>query len=384
VLLDPYGGPHFQRVVAALNAYLEPAWWAEQGFAVVVADGRGTPGRGLAWDRAVHLDLAGPPLEDQVDALHVAAAAHPEMDLSRVAIRGWSFGGYLSALAVLRRPDVFHAAVAGAPVADFGLYDTFYTERYLGRPQEHPDVYERHSLIEEASRLERPLMLVHGFADPADYVTGGALPREQEALARAGYVVLSPDLRGLGTSDPAPDGPPDLDMGSTDDVINAVRALATSGLPTLDGTRLGLLGHSLGGLLVLDVLAAKPGLVKAAAAFAPSGTDLFANMQRYLAPEDPIYQSIVAAHGTPGTKPGYWADVSPRTFVDRVTEPLLIVQGDIDQDVPIEGTRETVAVWQKAGKAVKFVTLKGEDHVFEARWGEAMAAVTAFFAAHLR
>jgi dipeptidyl aminopeptidase/acylaminoacyl peptidase len=228
------------------------------------------------------------------------------------------------------------------------------------------------------------VVLVHGFADPADYVTGGALPREQEALARAGYVVLSPDLRGLGTSDPAPDGPPDLDMGSTDDVINAVRALATSGLPTLDGTRLGLLGHSLGGLLVLDVLAAKPGLVKAAAAFAPSGTDLFANMQRYLAPEDPIYQSIVAAHGTPGTKPGYWADVSPRTFVDRVTEPLLIVQGDIDQDVPIEGTRETVAVWQKAGKAVKFVTLKGEDHVFEARWGEAMAAVTAFFAAHLR
>ena len=120
VLLDPYGGPHFQRVVAALNAYLEPAWWAEQGFAVVVADGRGTPGRGLAWDQAVHLDLAGPPLEDQVDALHAAAAAHPEMDLSRVAIRGWSFGGYLSALAVLRRPDVFHAAVAGAPVADFG------------------------------------------------------------------------------------------------------------------------------------------------------------------------------------------------------------------------------------------------------------------------
>ena len=184
VLLDPYGGPHFQRVVAALNAYLEPAWWAEQGFAVVVADGRGTPGRGLAWDRAVHLDLAGPPLEDQVDALHVAAAAHPEMDLSRVAIRGWSFGGYLSALAVLRRPDVFHAAVAGAPVADFGLYDTFYTERYLGRPQEHPDVYKRHSLIEEASRLERPLMLVHGFAD--DNVVVAHTLKLSNALLEAG------------------------------------------------------------------------------------------------------------------------------------------------------------------------------------------------------
>ena len=228
------------------------------------------------------------------------------------------------------------------------------------------------------------VVLVHGFADPGDYATGGALPREQVALARAGYVVLATDLRGLGSSDPAPSGPPDLDMGSTDDVINAVRALATSGLPTLDGARIGLLGHSLGGLLVLDVLVAEPGLVDAAAAFAPSGTDLFANVQRYLAPDDPIYQSIIGAYGTPETNPGYWADVSPRTFVDRLTEPLLIVQGDVDVDVPIKGTRETVAVWQKAGKAVKFVTLKGEDHVFEARWSEAMAAVTAFFATHLR
>jgi dipeptidyl-peptidase-4 len=184
VLLDPYGGPHFQRVVAALNAYLEPAWWAEQGFAVVVADGRGTPGRGLGWDRAVYHDLAGAPLEDQVDALHAAAAAHPEMDLSRVAIRGWSFGGYLAALAVLRRPDAFHAAVAGAPVADFGLYDTFYTERYLGHPDEHPDVYERHSLIAEAPKLERPLMLVHGFAD--DNVVVAHTLRLSNALLEAG------------------------------------------------------------------------------------------------------------------------------------------------------------------------------------------------------
>ena len=111
-------------------------WFADQGFAVVVIDGRGTPGRGPAWERAIHHDLAGPVLEDQVDGLLALAAEEPRLDLDRVAIRGWSFGGYLAALAVLRRPDVFHAAIAGAPVTDWRLYDTFYTERYLGHPDE--------------------------------------------------------------------------------------------------------------------------------------------------------------------------------------------------------------------------------------------------------
>lgn len=104
VLLDPYGGPAVQRVVAWRDAYLVSQWFADQGFAVIVIDGRGTPGRGAAWDRSVWGDLATPVLDDQVDALHHVAAAHPDLDLGRVAIRGWSFGGYLAALAVLRRP----------------------------------------------------------------------------------------------------------------------------------------------------------------------------------------------------------------------------------------------------------------------------------------
>ena len=98
--MDPYGGPHAQRVVAARNAHLTSQWFAEQGFAVVVVDGRGTPGRGPTFERAVWGDLAGPVLDDQVDALHALAADHPDLDLTRVGIRGWSFGGYLAALAV--------------------------------------------------------------------------------------------------------------------------------------------------------------------------------------------------------------------------------------------------------------------------------------------
>jgi dipeptidyl-peptidase-4 len=165
VLLDPYGGPHHRQVLAARDRFLVSQWFADQGFAVLVTDGRGTPGRGPAWERAVWRDLAGPVLDDQVEALAAVAADHPELDLGRVAIRGWSFGGYLAALAVLRRPDVFHAAVAGAPVTDWRLYDTHYSERYLGHPAADPEPYRRSSLLADAAKLERPLLLIHGLAD---------------------------------------------------------------------------------------------------------------------------------------------------------------------------------------------------------------------------
>ncbi|XCX52571.1 prolyl oligopeptidase family serine peptidase [Streptomyces phytohabitans] len=169
VLMDPYGGPHGQRVVAAHNAHLTSQWFADQGFAVLVVDGRGTPGYSPAWEKAISRDLADVNLTDQVDALHALAEAYP-LDLSRVGIRGWSYGGLLAGLAVLRRPDVFHAGVVGAPVTDQRLYDTHYTERYLGTPQDDPETYAANSLITDAglSRAaaeHRPMMLIHGLAD---------------------------------------------------------------------------------------------------------------------------------------------------------------------------------------------------------------------------
>lgn len=184
VLMDPYGGPHAQRVLNIRGAYLTSQWFAEQGFAVVVADGRGTPGQGAAHERAVSGDLATPVLADQVTALHAAAAEHPELDLARVGIRGWSFGGYLAALAVLRRPEVFHVGVAGAPVTDWTLYDTHYTERYLGHPDTEPDAYRRSSLLDDVPKLTRPLLLIHGLAD--DNVVAAHTLRLSSALLAAG------------------------------------------------------------------------------------------------------------------------------------------------------------------------------------------------------
>jgi dipeptidyl-peptidase-4 len=235
VLCDPYGGPHAQRVVAARGAFATSQWLAEQGFAVVVADGRGTPGRGPEWDRAVAGDLATPALDDQVEALQAAAEQCGDLDLSRVGIRGWSFGGYLAALAVLRRPDVFHAAIAGAPVTDWRLYDTHYTERYLGQPGESPEVYQRSSLLADAGQLSRPLMLIHGLAD--DNVVVAHSLRLSSALLAAGRPHTVLPLTGV------------THMASQEEVAENLLLLQVDFLHTALGRQVAPVGPATGGAL---------------------------------------------------------------------------------------------------------------------------------------
>ena len=165
IILSPYGGPHSGRSIKSGASFLTEQWLADQGYCVVVADGPGSPSS-PSNEAAIHGDLASGPLAGQVSALQrVADHFGGAVDPGRVGIRGWSFGGYLAALAVMERPDVFHAAVAGAPVTDWSLYDTHYTERYLGMPQSEPDAYSRSSLLARADRLRRPLLLIHGMAD---------------------------------------------------------------------------------------------------------------------------------------------------------------------------------------------------------------------------
>jgi dipeptidyl-peptidase-4 len=185
VLLSPYGGPAMQRVVRVRDAaFCEDQWFAEQGFAVLVTDGRGTPGRGPEWSKSVFGDTLSAPLGDQVDALDAILVRFPDLDRGRVGIRGWSYGGALAAIAVIRRPDVFHAAVSGAAPHDQRLYDTHWRERFLGPPQQNPDGYDRSSTMTEAGRLTRPLLLVHGLAD--DNVVVAHTLRMSAALLAAG------------------------------------------------------------------------------------------------------------------------------------------------------------------------------------------------------
>ena len=186
VIVDVYGGPSHQQVTHTMRPYLLDQWLADQGFIVVAMDGRGTPGHGRDWERAIAGHFGSVPLDDQVAALQALGKTHPEMDLDRVGITGWSFGGYMSALAVLRRPDVFKAGVAGAPVVDWYDYDTCYTERYLGVPGagRWPDAYTEGSLLTYAAGLSRPLLVIHGTADDNVYLRHSL--RLMDALFRSG------------------------------------------------------------------------------------------------------------------------------------------------------------------------------------------------------
>jgi dipeptidyl-peptidase 4 len=204
VLADPYGGAGHQRVTAELEpSCLVSQWFAEQGFAVLVADGSGTPGRGPRWEREVRGDLYGPVLEDQVSALREAARLFPELDLGRAGIRGGSFGGSLAAVAVLRRPDVFRAAVAVAGVTDQRLYNAPWRERFLGHPEVYPEAYEACSLVRAAPELTRPLLLIHGLAD--ENVFPAHTLRFSQALLAAGRpheVLLLPGIGHSVTGSP--------------------------------------------------------------------------------------------------------------------------------------------------------------------------------------
>ncbi len=201
VIVSVYGGPHAQTVSASPSGYLLQQWIADHGFIVVSIDGRGTPSRGRDWERIIKGNLIDVTLNDQVAGLKALGRKYRELDLDRVGIYGWSFGGYFSAMAVMRRPDVFDAGVAGAPVSEWLDYDTHYTERYMGLPDDNAKGYEDSSVLTYAKDLEKPLLIIHGTSDDNVYFShslkmSNALFREgktHDFLALSGFTHMVPD-----------------------------------------------------------------------------------------------------------------------------------------------------------------------------------------------
>jgi dipeptidyl-peptidase-4 len=169
VVLSVYAGPTFKMVHRAPRLSFEDQCLADHGFIVVSVDGRGTPGRDHDFEHATKNNLIDLPLADQVEGLQALGKMVPEMDMARVGVEGWSFGGYFTAMATIRRPDVFKAGAAGAPVVDFADYDTAYTERYLGTPQDDPAGYKASNVLTYAANLSRPLLIMHGLTDDNVY-----------------------------------------------------------------------------------------------------------------------------------------------------------------------------------------------------------------------
>jgi dipeptidyl aminopeptidase/acylaminoacyl peptidase len=231
------------------------------------------------------------------------------------------------------------------------------------------------------------LVLGHGYIDPAVYVNGQGLLREQDYLARRGYAVLHTDYRGHAASDDDPRAELSLRLGYTEDVINAVLAIRRSSLASLDGDRVGLVGRSMGGGVMLNVLTVQPGLVDAAVVFAPVSSDTVDNFDRWIRGDpdrDGLARSIIARHGSPERNPQFWRNVSPRTFFDRVTEPVVIHHGTDDESCPIRWSRATLRALQAAGKDARMFTYPGEHHAFGPQWPTSMRRTVAFLDRQLR
>ncbi|MGE4062002.1 MAG: DPP IV N-terminal domain-containing protein [Rhodospirillaceae bacterium] len=202
VILDVYAGPTSKRVTVTSRSYFLDQWMADQGYVVVRIDNRGTPGYGRDFLRAIRGNFIDIALTDQVEGLKALAAVYPELDLTRVGVSGWSFGGYFAAMATIRRPDIFRAGVAGAPVVTWENYDTHYTERYLGTPQAMPEAYRVSNVTTYAKDLKRPLLIIHGLTDDNVYVQHSL--QLADALFRAGrHYEFMPMLGTHMVNDPA-------------------------------------------------------------------------------------------------------------------------------------------------------------------------------------
>lgn len=198
-VVSVYGGPHKQMVQNSwqTTVAMRAQYLAKQGFLVFSLDNRGSSRRGLNFEGAIKQDMGHIEVDDQVDGVRWLASlglADPE----RVGIYGWSYGGYLSAMCLMRAPETFKAAVAGAPVSCWDGYDTHYTERYMGTPQSNPQGYQGSSLLPHAAGLQGRLLLIHGLIDENVHFRHTA--RLINALIRAGKaydLLLFPDERHM-------------------------------------------------------------------------------------------------------------------------------------------------------------------------------------------
>jgi dipeptidyl-peptidase 4 len=202
VIVDVYGGPRFQAVTDswALRVNLRAQLLAAHGFVVMQVDNRGSARRGVDFESAVAQNLGDIEIRDQVDAVHWLRGREFG-DLARVGIYGWSYGGYMTAMAMVKAPDVFTVGVAGAPVTSWDGYDTGYTERYMGTPESNPDGYRASSVMTYVDRLRGKLLLVHGLLDENVHFRHSA--RLMQALIDAQKpfdVMLYPNERHLPRS----------------------------------------------------------------------------------------------------------------------------------------------------------------------------------------
>ena len=228
------------------------------------------------------------------------------------------------------------------------------------------------------------VVLAHGHVDLDEYTNGATMLRERDYLARHGYVTLHIDYRNHAQSDKDPSNDANLRTGYTVDAINA--GLALKKATYVDPERVAIIGRSMGGGVVYNALVARPGLFRAAVAYSPVSSDSIDNFNRWVR-RDPSRSGaagrVIARLGTPEAQPARWAATSPRSYFDRITDPLLIHHGTADESCPIAWSRETVAALKDEGKDVEFYVYPGQRHTFTTQWPLSIRRTAAFLESHM-
>lgn len=227
------------------------------------------------------------------------------------------------------------------------------------------------------------VILAHGYIDPAVYVTGQGFRREQDSLARNGYAVLHVDYRNHAGSSDDPNSDVSLRLGYAEDVINAALAVRDSGLATLDGTRIGLLGRSMGGSVAFNALVMRPGTFDAVVTYASTSTDPIDNFNRWQRSDPRLRAAIFARYGNPDLDRRGWVEITSSNYFDRITEPVLMFHGTRDESCPIAWARRTKRALDAAGVDATLIEYPGAPHYMYSEWSDSMRRALAFFRAHV-
>lgn len=227
------------------------------------------------------------------------------------------------------------------------------------------------------------VVLAHGYIDPAYYWSGQGFRREQDALARNGYVALHVDYRNHAGSSDDPDNDLLMRVGYAEDILNAAVAVRASDLPFLDGQRIGVLGRSMGGSVTFNALVARPGVFDAAVVYASTSTTAVENFDRWQRSDADYRREVFRVHGSPSTDPGFWDGISAATYLDRITEPVLMLHGTADESCPIRWARDTYRGLRAAGVDATLIEYPGAPHYMYGEWAGSMRTALAFLDEHV-
>ncbi|MDI1289677.1 MAG: alpha/beta fold hydrolase [bacterium] len=227
------------------------------------------------------------------------------------------------------------------------------------------------------------VVLAHGHIEPSVYVTGQGFNREQDWLARHGYVALHVDYRNHAGSDNDPASETSLRIGYAADVINAGLAVRRTIIPWIDNTRVAVLGRSMGGGVAFQALVIRPEVFDAAITYASTSSNVADNFNMWQRGDNAASRAIISRYGTPEGNPAAWARMSSRSYFSRVTEPVLMIHGTRDESCDIEWARATRDALKAAGKDVRLVEYRGAGHYMYGPWQDSITQVDRFLRKHL-